>query len=116
MLAYSVILFAVAALFGLYLISKVFGGQLPPWLPVILHGLFAASGLLILLYAAFVARPAPGAVTIAAVLLLIAALGGFILFSFQLRKQVPPKPLAAVHALAAVAGFLTLCGSVFRVI
>jgi hypothetical protein len=38
------------------------------------------------------------------------------MFSLQLRKQVPPKPLAAIHALAAVAGFLTLCGSVFRII
>jgi len=59
MLVYSVILFAVAALFGLYLISKVFGGQLPAWAPVLLHGLFAASGLLILLYAAFFVGHAP---------------------------------------------------------
>ncbi|WP_395613558.1 hypothetical protein [Allosphingosinicella sp.] len=116
MLVYSVILFAVAALFGLYLISRVLGGQLPPWAPVILHGLFAASGLLVLLYAAFVVGHAPGAVLVAAVLLLIAALGGFALFSFQLRKQVPPKPLATIHALAAVTGFLTLCASVFGLV
>ena len=116
MLVYSIALFAVAALFGLYLIARVFGGQLPPWLPVILHGLFAASGLLILLYAAFVTGPAPTAVVVAAVLLLIAALGGFTLLSFQLRRQVPPKPMAAIHALGAVAGFLTLCGSVFGLI
>ena len=116
MLVYSVILFAVAALFGLYLISRVFGGQLPAWAPVLLHGLFAAAGLLILLYAAFLAGPAPGAVTVAAVLLLIAALGGFLMFSFQLRQKVPPKPIAVVHALVAVAGFLTLCGSVFHII
>src|ERR1044072_6472766 len=77
MLVYSVIQFAVAALFGLYLIARIFGGQLPPWLPVILHGLFAASGLLLLLYAAFIAGNAPTAVIVAAVLLLIAALGGF---------------------------------------
>src|SRR5437868_289724 len=93
MLVYSVILFALAALFGLYLISRVFGGQLPAWAPVLLHGLFAAAGLLILLYAAFLAGPAPGAVTVAAVLL-IAALGGFLMFSFQLRQKVPPKPIA----------------------
>jgi hypothetical protein len=116
MLVYSVILFAVAALFGLYLISKVFGGSLPSWPPVILHGLFAASGLVILLYAAFVAASTPTAIWVAAVLLLIAALGGFTLLSFQLRRQVPPKPMAALHALGAVAGFLTLCGSVFGII
>jgi hypothetical protein len=113
MLVYSIALFALAAVFGLYLISRVLKGVLPPWLPVIIHGLFAATGLL-LLYAAFLSgTPASGIVTIAAVLLVIAALGGFLLFSFQLRKQVPPKPVAIVHALVAVAGFLTLCYGAF---
>ena len=117
MLVYAVILFAVAALFGLYLISRVFGGQLPPWAPVILHGLFAASGLLILLYAAFIAPgDAPTPVLVAAGLLVVAALGGFVLVGNHLRGKLPPKPLAGIHALAAVAGFLTLCGSVFGVI
>lgn len=116
MLVYAIILFAIAAMFGLYLISRVFAGQLPAWAPVILHGLFAASGLLILLYAACVVGGAPTPVLVAAVLLLVAALGGFALFSFQLRKQVPPKSLAVIHALAAVTGFLSLCGSVFRII
>lgn len=116
MLVYSIALFAVAALFGLYLISRVFGGRLPPWPAAIMHGLLAASGLLILLYAAFIVGGAPFPVTVAAVLLVVAALGGFVLVSFHARQQVPPKPLAAIHALAAVAGFLTLCGSVFGLI
>ena len=116
MLVYSVILFAVAALFGLYMIARILGGQLSPCLRVIVPGLFLASGLLILLYNAFIAGHPPTAILVAAVLLLIAALGGFALLSFQLRRQVPPKPMAAIHALGAVAGFLTLCGSVFGVI
>jgi hypothetical protein len=53
---------------------------------------------------------------IAAALLVIAALGGFVLVSFHIRKQAPPRALAGVHALAAVAGFLSLAGSVFGVI
>lgn len=112
MLVYAIAAFAVAALFGLYLASHVLRGVLPPWPPALFHGAFAATGLLILLYAAFVAGPAPQAVLIAAGLLVLAALGGFVLVSFHARAQVPPKGLAVVHALAAVAGFLTLCVAV----
>jgi hypothetical protein len=73
--------------------------------------------LVILLYAAFFAAvPQPQTVVIAAVLLVIAALGGFVLVSYHLRKQLPPKALAGVHALFAVAGFLTLAGAAFGVI
>jgi hypothetical protein len=114
MLIYSVALFAVAAVFGLYLASRVLKGVLPPGSAAAIHGLLAASGLLILLYAAFLSGvPAPRAVLIAAALLVVAALGGFVLVSFHLRGQVPPKGLAVIHALVAVAGFLTLCVGVF---
>ena len=42
------------------------------------------------------------------VLLLVAALGGFFLASFHLRKQLPPKAVVLAHAGVAVMGFLTL--------
>lgn len=117
MLIYVIALFAVAAVFGLYMISRIFGGHLPPWPAAILHGALAASGLLILLYAAFLAGdgPAPPPVLLAAALLVVAALGGFVLVSYHLRRQLP-RPLAAIHGLAAVTGFLILCGSVFELI
>ena len=41
-------------------------------------------------------------------MLVIAALGGFFLALFHLRKQVASKGLVFVHAGVAVAGFLTL--------
>ena len=114
MLTYSIILFALAAVFGLYLASRVLRGELPPGAAAAIHGLLAASGLLILLYAAFVSgAPAPQTVLIAAGLLVVAALGGFVMVSFHLRRQVPPKGLAILHALLAVGGFLTLCAGVF---
>lgn len=103
MIVTSIVLFLVAALFGLYMAARVFGGNLPPWIAVILHGILAACGLLVLLYALFVGVQ-PAIVTIGAVLLVIAALGGFFMFSYQLRKAVPPKAIVAVHALAAVIG------------
>ena len=114
MLVYSIALLALAAVFGIYMILRVFGGALPPWGAAIAHGLFAATGLVILLYAAFLAgTPQPQTVTIAAILLVVAALGGFFLLSYHLRKQVPPKAIAAIHALVAVAGFGTLAFAMF---
>src|SRR6185503_5169462 len=103
MLVYSIILFALAAVVGLYIASRVFKGVLPPAGAAVFHGLFAASGLLLLLYAAFfTGAPASQPVTIAAVLLVVAALGGFLAVSFHMRVKVPPKALAAIHALVAV--------------
>lgn len=117
MLIYLVAVFAIAALLGVYMALRVFKNVMPPWPAAVFHGLFAATGLVLLLYAAFfTAVPAPQTVVIAAVLLVIAALGGFVLVSYHLRKQVPPKALAGVHALLAVAGFLTLAGAAFGAI
>lgn len=117
MLIYAVASFAIAAMFGVYMVLRVFKGVTPPWPAAILHGLFAATGLVLLLYVLFLAgTPQPQTVVIAAVLLIMAALGGFVLLSYQLRKQLLPKALAGVHALLAVAGFLTLAGATFGVI
>lgn len=107
MIVTSIALFLAAALFGLYMAARVFGGNLPPWAVVILHGLLAASGLLVLLYALFIGAQT-AALVIGAVLLVIAALGGFFMFSYQLRKAVPPKAVVVVHALAAVLGVVCL--------
>jgi hypothetical protein len=117
MLIYAIVLFVLAAVVGLYLASRVFGNALPPIGAAVFHGLFAASGLLLLLYVAFVeGTPQPQAVIIAAGLLVVAALGGFLMLSMHLRKRVPPKGLAALHALLAVAGVGTLAASVFSLI
>lgn len=112
MLMVSVALFAIAALFGVYLIFRVFAGAMPAWVAVIFHGLFAATALVVLLYAvAMGSHSTP--ILAGAGLLVIAALGGFLLVSYQLRKQVPPKPVAVIHALVAVCGFLVLAAATF---
>ncbi|MGQ0533209.1 MAG: hypothetical protein ACT4OF_11045 [Caulobacteraceae bacterium] len=108
-------LFVVAALFGLYLASRIFRNALPPWPAAILHGLFAASGLVVLLYAAITSSV--GAVLIgAAVLLVIAALGGFFMLTFHLKRQPPPKAIVVIHAGAAVLGVAAILGDVLGMI
>jgi len=115
MIMTSIVLFLTAALFGLYMAARIFRGALPPWAAVILHGLLAASGLAVLLYALYLGEQST-VLLAAAGLLVIAALGGFVMFSFQLRKALPPKPLVVVHALAAVAGVAGLLGSALGVV
>jgi hypothetical protein len=104
----SILLFAVAALAGLTMAVMHFRKHTPP-LPVlaVLHGGFAASGLIVLLLA-LIKVGLHGAPGIALGLLVVAALGGFGLLSFHLRGRALPSGLVVGHALLAVAGFLTL--------
>ncbi len=108
-------LFVVAAVFGLYMASRIFRGALPPWGAAIAHGVLAASGLLVLLYALYTGV-SNATLMAAAGLLVVAALGGFVLVSFHLRKAAPPKALVVVHALAAVFGVACLLGNAFGMI
>lgn len=107
MLVLSVILFAIAALGGLVLgVSGLRQRDLPMWLSLI-HGLIAAAGLVTLIIGVVQGNVGILAI-ISLVLFLIAALGGFVLFSFHLRKKPHPKGLIIIHALAAVIGFVLL--------
>jgi hypothetical protein len=106
----SIILLLLAAVFGLYMASRIFGDNLPPWNAVILHGILAAAGLLVLLYALFIGVQS-GPLAVGAVLLVVAALGGFFMFGYQLRNLTPPKAVVVVHALLAVGGVVCLLGS-----
>ncbi len=115
MLMLAVILFAVAALAGVSMAIMHFRGHTPPR-PVlaVLHGLFAASGLLTLLLATL--KVGMGGATGASLgLFLLAALGGFFLLSFHVRGRPLPNGLVAGHGLLAVAAFVVLLAAVFSV-
>jgi glucose uptake protein GlcU len=109
----SILLFAIAAVAGLIMAVMHFRKISPPR-PVLaaLHGLFAASGLVVLLLAV-VKVGMQGAPAIALGLLVVAALGGFVLLGSHLRGRVLPSGLVVGHALLAVAGFVTLLAAEF---
>ncbi|OOG56443.1 hypothetical protein [Rhodanobacter sp. C03] len=107
MVLYAVLIFAIAAIGGLVLASSVLRGKLAPWAISVLHALLGASGL-VLLIIEVLQGAAPGRLTAALGLLVLAALGGFFLASFHLRGKVAPKGVVFVHAGIAVVGFLTL--------
>jgi len=108
---YAVIIFALAALGGLYLAGHVLRDKFAPWSVSLLHAGLGAVGL-ILLVAAIVQGGASQGVLIGFVTLLVAALGGFFLASFHLRKKLAPKIVVVVHAAVAVAGFLVIVSQV----
>ena len=113
MLNIAICLFAVAAVVGLSMAVMHFRGAAAPRpLLAVLHGLFAASGLVVLLMAV-VKAGAGGAPAYALGLFLLAALGGFTLLSFHVRRRPLPNGLVIGHGVLAVAGFVTLLAAVF---
>ena len=107
MLTYALIDFAIAAVGGLVLAAHVLRGKFAPWALSVLHALLGAIGLILLL-TMLLQGTAPQRILAGFVLLLVAALGGFFLASFHVRKKLPPKAVVIVHASVAVIGFLTL--------
>ncbi len=109
----SILLFAIAALAGLTMAVMHFRKATPP-LPVlaVLHGGFAASGLVVLLLA-LIRIGMHGAPALALGLLAAAALGGFALLSFHVRGRALPSGLVVGHAVLAVAGFATMLAAEF---
>ncbi|MBC7709583.1 MAG: hypothetical protein H7203_05965 [Rhizobacter sp.] len=116
MLQTAAALFGAAALGGLLMAGmRVSGTPRPPTWLAMGHGLLAAAGLTLLIYAAATAG-VPRNAQIAMVLFVIAAAGGAAMNLFYHWKLLPlPMPLLVLHALLAVAGFvlllLTLYGS-----
>jgi len=111
-----IILFAVAAVIGLTMAMAALQGKFPPVPSAVLHGLLAASALVLLLIAVL-SQGAAGPAAWALGLLLLAAVGGFgLAFGFHARKKPLPKGFVAGHALLAVIGFLLLLAGALRLI
>ena len=109
----AAILFAIAAITGIAIaFIRLSGRDLPPMGLAILHGLFAASGLVTLAIVAV----APGAAQWARISLgifVVAALGGFLLFSFHVRRRALPVPIIGIHGFIAVIAFVILLLAIF---
>jgi len=104
----AIVLFAVAALGGLYMaVVRLRGAERPPTGIALLHGALAAAGLIVLIVAV-ADGSAPAAARTALVIFIVAALGGFYLFAQHLSKKALPIPVVVIHALVAVVGFVIL--------
>lgn len=103
MLVTAILVFLVAAIGGLVMAVHIFRDRTPPMPLALLHGLLGATGLGLLIWLWLQNAVSP-AVTVGLAILVVAALGGFFLFSFHLRGKPHPKAVVIVHALAAVCG------------
>lgn len=103
----SIVLFAVAALFGVFLALKHLKSQDAPLGVAALHGLFAASGLVVLIISAL-QTGAEGLGLWSLILFVVAALGGFVLLVKHLQGKALGRGLIAVHGLVAVIAFVLL--------
>ena len=112
MLLIAVGLFAVAAVGGLILAVLHFKKKNLPLPLALLHGLLGAAGLATLLVFLLQGGTA-SKVALSLGLFVVAALGGFFLFSFHLRKKPLPSPVVIIHALVAVAAFILLLLAAF---
>jgi len=113
MLTWAAILFAIAALGGATLATLHFRGRNRPLALALLHGLIAASGV-VLLIAAALTQPAFGGLALASlVVFVLAALGGIYLSSHRLSAKPLPSPVVLIHGSAAVVAFLLLLAYLF---
>jgi hypothetical protein len=102
-------LLAITAGGGLIMAGiRAFGNRNPPAWLAMLHGLLAAAGVTLLLFAAFTLGLPRGAQW-GLILLLVAAVGGvFLNLRYQEKDQLLSKPVMYIHALIAVIGFILL--------
>lgn len=103
----ALLVFLVGACGGLVLASFVLRGRLAPWAVSLLHALFGASGLCLLLVA--IVMEGAGTLPLVALgVLVTAALFGFYLASLHLGKKVAVKRVVLTHAGFAVTGVTLL--------
>jgi predicted membrane channel-forming protein YqfA (hemolysin III family) len=112
----TVLIFAIAAVVGLTMAVAVFQGRFPPIASAVIHGILAASGLVLLIVAVCMHRVG-GSARWALGFFLVAALGGFTLaFAYHARKKNLPTNFVVGHATLAVIGFLLLLAAALHLI
>jgi hypothetical protein len=112
----AVIVLTLAAIGGLTLAAmRLRGAPWPPMWMALGHGAVAATGVGLLLYAAY-SPGLPSLAQIAMGIFILAALGGATLFlGFHLRGKALPIPLVLGHGLIAATGLVLLLLSYFGV-
>jgi peptidoglycan/LPS O-acetylase OafA/YrhL len=111
MFGIAICFFSLAAIFGVVLVIHVLLDKKPPRAIAILHGLSAATGLVLLFIHALTAHDQ----TIwPAGIFVVVALVGIFLASKDLRGQKIPRSIAIVHGLVAAGTFAYLIYLYFR--
>jgi len=105
MLASALLLFTLAILLGVYLLSFILQDKPTPKKIVFIHGPLATIALVILIIYAFFHNPTP---LISIILFVLAALGGLMLIYRDLTGKSLPKWMAIGHGATATLGYIFL--------
>ncbi len=106
----ALILFILAALFGMFSIFYVWQGETPPRVLAYTHGSFATLGIACLAIGTY-------SITgfwISLGLFILAALGGLYLFTHDLKGKKIPKLVATIHGLVAILAVVVLVGFIIH--
>ena len=106
--------FLTAACGGAYLTVLLAQEKKLPWIVTLLHGVLGALGLVLLLVAALAAK-AFGAVWIALIVLVCAALGGFLNLLVHMKRGKPILAVALIHGVVALIGAGVLVFAILNV-
>ncbi|WP_419421029.1 hypothetical protein ACNVED_06960 [Legionella sp. D16C41] len=105
MLIFATIIFALAAILGIYLFNYMLQGKNPPKGVVMIHGSFAAVGIVLLILYLISSRSSP---IVSLVLFVLAAIGGFYIVWRDIMQKPVPKFMVAGHGLIALIAFIFL--------
>lgn len=105
MLLISILLFAIAAVLGIYLLTFILQGKNTPKGVAFTHGPLAATGLILLIVYAIFNRPSP---MTSIIIFILAALGGIMLMYRDITGKNLPKWMAIGHGVTAMIGFIFL--------
>ena len=106
MLIISIAFFVLAAVLGLIVAVALLRKQATSKPVALAHGAVGAAGLVLLVL--YAAKHPHNLLTTAIVLLVVAALGGALLFANDLRKKPGPVFLLVIHAVVALAAVGTV--------
>lgn len=110
MLTLLLIIFALTAILGAYLLSYVLGSKNTPKGIAMIHGFIGAMGILLLIIYSLLYQP----VITSLILFILAAAGGLTLFFWDITGKKIPKFLALGHGLVALGGFIALIWFAFN--
>jgi hypothetical protein len=107
MLICAIILFIIAAVFGLIILAALLEDRATSKRVVLLHGVFAATAIMLILIYMFLNSFSTTLIA-SLILFIIAVLGGLTLVTLDMKKRTVPKLLAVLHPVIAIAGLIVL--------
>ncbi len=109
MLILAIVLFLAAVICGLFLLTAILQDRPVNQTVRVLHGIFAALGVLILIvYMLNFMAGQSSLLIVSLILLIVAAIGGLTLVMLAKKGKQIPKLAVIVHPIIALAGLIAL--------